>query len=62
MMTGYIEGRPMHPALPRQYRVVASGEGWCVTLGEARTTPFQHQRQAERIARARQRQADALRD
>lgn len=61
MMTGYIENRSTRPISPRQYRVVASCDGWCVALGEARTTPFKLRKQAERIAATLQQQADALR-
>lgn len=61
MMSGFVDGRPATPVNPRKYRVVASIDGWRVTLGEARTFPFKHRHQAERVARTLQKQADALR-
>lgn len=61
MMSGFVDGHTATPASPRRYRVVAVIDGWCVTLGEARTFPFKLRQQAERVATTLQKQADALR-
>lgn len=60
MMTGYVAGRYQHRPKARKYRVIANADGWSVALGEGCTTPFSDIRQAERIARELQKQADAL--
>ncbi len=61
MMSGYPDARPAWPHRHRAYGVVARDGGWCVTLDDCATRPFEDREAALRIARQLQGQADRLR-
>lgn len=59
MMSAWPEGpRPMRPR-PRTYEVVCRSGGWCVCVNGCATRPLPR-REAERLARRLQAQADRL--
>jgi hypothetical protein len=60
MMSGVLSPHPPRPVPARRYAVVARAGGWSIVLNGACTRPFRSRRAAERIARALQKQADAL--
>ncbi|CAN5122329.1 hypothetical protein BH09PSE1_BH09PSE1_04840 [soil metagenome] len=61
MMSGVVSfHRPEVAPAPRRYDVIARAGGWSIALNDACTRPFRSRRAAERIARALQKQADAL--
>ncbi len=63
MMSGYVDDRPSpRSSSPqaRRYVVERACGGWCVALNGCRTRPLARCRDAERLARRLQSQADRL--